>query len=1283
MKEDKRNDNDAAAKEKGGASSNDGSADDGEREWEDPWQPPSPRRTRSVTARRRNRIASAGAKNPASNNSSQPSLPGYLRGTAASSARAWEKHRPASSNPEGAAGGTGRPPTRRSSRRNSQNKMSSSGSGSGSGDSDDAFGDAGRSARGRAAADRAASRGGGGSAGRFNYGGLPPANAAAGGSGSAGRFRARPVKQSAARAFAAGRSSTSNSNSAEDDEAGDPQLQHLLRRLGRERATNNLGESSELDRARARYLLEASAGNVGLASALYWEDYLAGAAPAAEGAAAASAASAQGSRPSPKKRKSGDMFGPDDDGEGSRPSSKRARRNLKTAGLDGHESEGGDAKPSAAEREAARETLRASAESLRSMHRWQRELERELDGRGAARGPSANRGAGEAGGAAEAAVAAALARADASALGMDSPAEAVARENYRRALQLGALGYGGDAAPAALGGLGSLGSPSRLSALFPNYGAGGPLPGELPGDPAFGSREWQEAVAAALRSAGDANLGAGNGPGSLAYARAQGEGGAPDDPRGLLARLMRLQAAGAGGGGDGDGSGDDDDNNSSSGNDDDRRGREGNEDDDVPNARDDDDGGDAEGGNPPRRSARLRSVRRSGGGRARPARNRPPADAAAVDMQQVIQRRLQAMDNDSDDDEDNMDRLPLPIADDEASDIDDVDGSFVPGPLPVFRLKKGQSGSASAGKRRREDGLPGLQCDSDSDLELDEEGLLSDVDKLLHASDAHSSPSPCLWDSYPCDDEGGSAGDHIPPSWLRSGFQLAACGNGLALQGSSGDEADDRGHRRPPGHVPKRGPLKGVDTLFPYNCKGVAALASIVTALIYAGASIQGGATVSCDAAKEPFGELETDQRKRQFDGRLVDALSSLLCLAAAAGRRRCEATLGRYETVMARRLRQGKLSPEEEDEYETKRRALQRRCGQCQVCWWETSDGAPLLPEGRDPADVAFNTSFTAAEDLRSYVKTHARSFKAPGGCALFLETILRAHGPLAEFSGLLKCRCKESAALLAKNGGERPAPEEHDCMTPQLLSLLLTGEVHSTFEDWDADALGIGYLRLQKQDSAPINPRLLRPVKPIWLCLGDLGHSVLLSPDARDRNCLADRSGAAFRLSNWNCWTGELTSFTVVTSMYEEEPLRLGGEQKLHLISDTEQEGRTVADSISERIRVEERRDAPLPWKNDKGTHANPDLKPIGDEELAAVASHPEDVNYYPGEYRRWRFRFGDGEAMGSDDEWIPFYRLRGRKRLVVEMKLAPRICGIVRGRWPAATVREFSPEGKFPVV
>ena len=128
----------------------------------------------------------------------------------------------------------------------------------------------------------------------------------------------------------------------------------------------------------------------------------------------------------------------------------------------------------------------------------------------------------------------------------------------------------------------------------------------------------------------------------------------------------------------------------------------------------------------------------------------------------------------------------------------------------------------------------------------------------------------------------------------------------------------------------------------------------------------------------------------------------------------------------------------------------------------------------------------------------------------------------------------------------------------------------------------------------------------------------------------------------------------------------------------SDSENEGKTVTDAaIIDRMHQEQKR-AVAPMQN-------PDLKPISDEELQSLAFHPEDEKYYPGEYRRWRFRFGGsgGNASASDAGWIPFYRLRGRQRLIVEMKLAPRICAVIRSRWPSATVRDFAPAGKFPVV
>jgi len=707
---------------------------------------------------------------------------------------------------------------------------------------------------------------------------------------------------------------------------------------------------------------------------------------------------------------------------------------------------------------------------------------------------------------------------------------------------------------------------------------------------------------------------------------------------------------------------------------------------------------------------RLRSAR------SRAARN-PPA------------RNLPRNNNDDDEDTDelpppdlvaNHRRVPRPArppavmrgrgsnASVDVSDDDDV--TFMPGPVPVFRLKKGKVGGAESllsnlsGKRKK----PEPYDDSDDENSDDE---LVDIDLLLHSSDAFSEPSTELWGSYPRhsggdSDESGDDGDNadngrtnIPISWLRSGFMLSKCGNGLAVSGPSDDEWDR--HRRSQPHALRDGPLKGVKGLFPYNCQGVPALLSIVTALLYSGASIQGGSTVTCDADRVPFDELSLEQRKREFDPRLVDALSSLIFNAAQAGSRRCEEKLAKYDKHWARR-RKGHVSPEEEDVYTTKRLALQRRARVCHVCWWETdtaNGNATIYPEGKDPKDVNFKTSFTNIHDLKSYVKTHLRSFKEPGGCALLLETILHCHGPYMTIppTSLLKCRCTESLKHLGtsgknKNGIVSMMSEEHDCMTTELLSLLLTGEIHSTYENWSADGFGIGLLRMGKNNTAPVGNRLLRPVKPIWICFGDFGYSTLfleMKDFIGSMNSL-EEPGKAFQLAHWNCWSGVRTGFRVITSMHDKEPYNVGQQSFTATISDSEQEGRTVTESISTRLNIEQKRDAAMPWRHDRMTGAarvNPDLKPIADEELQSVSFHPEDEKYYPGLFRRWRFHFGStassNSSMSIDAAWIPFYRLRGRQRLIVEMKLAPRICAIIRSRWPLATVRDFSPAGKFPVV
>eukprot|EP00585_Thalassiosira_rotula_P013587 CAMPEP_0196132420 /NCGR_PEP_ID=MMETSP0910-20130528/2048_1 /TAXON_ID=49265 /ORGANISM="Thalassiosira rotula, Strain GSO102" /LENGTH=1317 /DNA_ID=CAMNT_0041392027 /DNA_START=9 /DNA_END=3962 /DNA_ORIENTATION=+ len=806
----------------------------------------------------------------------------------------------------------------------------------------------------------------------------------------------------------------------------------------------------------------------------------------------------------------------------------------------------------------------------------------------------------------------------------------------------------------------------------------------------------------------------------LSRALAYNPGGGSDhhldevEARALMAALAAepgfaaANAAGAGGDG-GDDDGDDDDSNGNGDNAPRRDEREQDADDAGRNARDDDDAAADDNpvdGAPLRRSMRLRSAR------SRAAPN-PPV------------RNPPRNNHDDDDDSDGDSALapdlvenrragrgirrrfarPPPVVrgasggggGNNPSVSDDDDVTFLPGPVPVFRLKKGRAGGVV--ESRLDEPISGLQDDSDGEHSEDES---IDVDLLLHASDAFSKPSDALWGSYPRhsadgDDSGDDNDDgrvNIPISWLRSGFVLSKCGNGLAVSAPSDDEWDQ--HRRAQSHVASRdGPMKGVRGMFPYNCKGVSALLSIVTALLYSGASVQGGSTVACDADKVPFDELTLDQRKHEFDSRLVDALSSLIFVAAEAGSRRCRQKLTQYEKHFARRRKRGHVTPEEEDLYETKCLALQRRSRVCHVCWWETdaaNGNVTIYPEGKDPKDVHFKTSFTNIRDLRAYVKTHLRSFKEPGGCALLLETIVHCHGPyLKEPDRLLNYCCHLSVKQLEKSNknkdGMAMVREEHDCVTTELLSLLLTGDVHSTCENWSADALGVGLLRMDNNGIAPVGNRLRRPLKPIWICLGDFGYSTLfleMKDFVGSINSLED-PGKAFRLAHWNCWSGERTSFRVITSMHDKEPYDTGGRRWLSTISDSEQDGRSVMDSISARLHIEQNRDAPMPI-----TRINPDLRPITDEELLLVSFHPDDEKYYPGpgQCRRWRFRFAstalnNSPVLMGNAGWIPFYRLRGRQRQIVEMKLAPRICAIVRSRWPLATVRDFSPAGKFPAV
>ena len=653
---------------------------------------------------------------------------------------------------------------------------------------------------------------------------------------------------------------------------------------------------------------------------------------------------------------------------------------------------------------------------------------------------------------------------------------------------------------------------------------------------------------------------------------------------------------------------------------------------------------------------------------------------------------------------------------------DDAEPGFEPGPVPVFRLKRSVLPSSNtaggSGKRKTpdEEKKPAFNLDSDSDAEDYVEENLPDLSLYLYSGDSFAAPSSELWGTYPREKEEGDDSDDsdddddnealcIPRSWLRSGFKLSECGHGL-VAGSPTDE-EFASSKRSNSSMFRDGPLKKARGIFPYNCKGVSAVLSLVTALLYSGASVQSDA-VSCDGTRRPFEELTCQERHREFDSRLVDALAALIHVAAANNSRHVARKLDEFDRILRRKKRRGGMSAEEEVECEARRRELERRTRLCQVCWWPLDDNdTPMYPASQDPKEVKFLTSLTNIGDLKSYVKANLRSFKEPGGCALLLETVLHAHGQAAltdMFAGgssdegakqstvLLRYKCDSALKRLENlhSGAERTSTgeeEECDCATPQLMSLLLTGQVHGSYSGWNADMFGIGILRVDRTTSPQpaVDNRLLRPLRPVWLGHGETGHSVLMLDKPGllgDVECIND-AGRVFRLAHWSVWNGARTGMKVVVGMREDGPYDDNEERAngAMVISDGEgDEGWSVKDSIRENMRREMARDAALPWQESAlSSDADPDSAPVTDEELASVEIDPDDRKFYPDEFRRWRFKFA--ADLGSD--WTPFYKLRGRRRMIVEMRLAPSICALVRTRWPMATLRDFEPSGGQPLV
>ena len=621
----------------------------------------------------------------------------------------------------------------------------------------------------------------------------------------------------------------------------------------------------------------------------------------------------------------------------------------------------------------------------------------------------------------------------------------------------------------------------------------------------------------------------------------------------------------------------------------------------------------------------------------------------------------------------------------------------------------------------------------------------------------------------------------IPRTWLSAAFTAASDYSGLALAAPPPEEVAYLRRIQRKIRLPPKSPLP------PYHCTGATLLMSFVTGVMYAGASVQGN-VVNCNQTRKPFGDLSEDERKREFESRLVDALAAVLHVAAKESAKKREKAVRRLEKRVkcqssgGKKRRRKKMKKDnvaetaalkktgddmdadkakdegrgrkpigmdyEDDEKEKdiayldwqqmRIQRLRRRLRLCPVCRWEENpvSSDPKFPPAPssllDPGDsdddnddrssgsslqggaaVKISVSYTNICDLRQYVVANIRSFVAPGGCALFLETLVRIVGvrrvrrtlrdqkvpsPIMESlqitPSLLACTCTQRVCTRgernAKTKASNPLPAGHGCISPHLVNLLLSGLPKEDLASSSTGGMGVGMLAMPNVTSTGgLGGALQNPSRPVWLVRGEKCYSVLrvaedrLTDPVAQKHLASGRLGSgsdSFLLVHHNPWYG----YKACTEMrvYPTSKSSAGNASP------------TSAADV------------------DASKEENAQGAITSQEEIDGIVIHPQDESFYPKEYHRWRFdvssvhcdsiagtgsnndsggvadskRLVPAEAstvMENHHKWTPFYRLSERQKLAVETKLAPKIKLIVWSKWPRSTVEFVSSDGSPPLV
>ena len=455
-------------------------------------------------------------------------------------------------------------------------------------------------------------------------------------------------------------------------------------------------------------------------------------------------------------------------------------------------------------------------------------------------------------------------------------------------------------------------------------------------------------------------------------------------------------------------------------------------------------------------------------------------------------------------------------------------------------------------------------------------------------------------------------------------------------------------------------------------------------------------------------------------------------------------------------------------NDWNSKWQKLRSKLNLCPTCWWEKESNSNNNNNNANPPqnngnvlpdpETAFKipVSYTHICDLRAYVKSNLDAFTSTGGCFLFLQTILQIHGKEAvqrmvqaarekenaqcKDSGniippLIRCQCQ--ARYQTKQQEHRmkawPAPKTtkksnevkedagndeicNDCASVELVSLLLTGRVYSSWKGWSTSMapfanLGVGLLTDQPDQ---VGRGLTRPLKPIWIIKGPSQYSVMWLNERNSAGVL-NAPGFVANMSHWSCWYGSAKQYnkTDFRFMAGKEDIHTMHKQLNSTESEEDQKKKAALEIDTESSPSkgntsdkENSKFSPtlslLNKRRERQMQADSNLKVTESvhasliftkADLDRVRVHPDDGKFYD-DYRLWRYDIVEDEeteklenaredSKPRGDHWTPFHRLSKVNQSLVETKLGPKLMVVLRTRWPGAKIDRMEPASPLPLV